>query len=171
MSDDKNQPGVTPPPKRRRSLKAVPPAPVPDEPPSRGPGRPKADIDWKKAGKLFERQATIGDVAAFFDVSRETMERRCLSDLGMDIVDFKAQFRSKGRAKILNLLWDQAEQKKNTYVMLELARHFLKLTPNDAPYGSDEDAKANASNETVTVYETQWGGTAEQPTPKSPAEE
>jgi hypothetical protein len=49
------------------------------KPNSKGPGRPKINIDWDDLDKLLALQCTLEEVAFFFDVSPDTIQRRVKS--------------------------------------------------------------------------------------------
>lgn len=59
-------------------------------------GRPKAIIDWERVGEMFEAECTVVGVCATIGIDPETLNRRCRTDLKMDLVAFKQQKKAKG---------------------------------------------------------------------------
>jgi hypothetical protein len=58
--------------------------------------RPKADIDWKKVGKLLQAQCSAVGIASMFGISTDTLYLRCKQDLKMDFTAFSAEKKSEG---------------------------------------------------------------------------
>lgn len=59
--------------------------------------RPKKPIDQEQLEKLAEKQWSIEQIAAFFRVSRDTIERRYAAKI--------AEAKQRGGAKLLDLAW------------------------------------------------------------------
>lgn len=58
--------------------------------------RPKAVIDWQKAGQLYEAGATTEGVAATFGVSPDTLYKVCQRELKIGLSAFVQEKRAKG---------------------------------------------------------------------------
>ncbi len=59
-------------------------------------GRRKADIDWDRVGEMFEAECTVEGVAATIGVDRDTLYKRCKTDLKSDLSTFKQQKKARG---------------------------------------------------------------------------
>lgn len=67
----------------------------------RGPEPKKQNsINWDEVEKLFSYQCTNIEVAAFFDVSLETLERACLATHGIKLAEFSLKKKAVGRVKL-----------------------------------------------------------------------
>lgn len=64
-------------------------------------GRPRKQINWTQAAKLVELFCTQEEIAMFFDVSKDTLERACVRDCKISFAAFcdKGQFKGKLSAK------------------------------------------------------------------------
>lgn len=80
-------------------------------------GRPRKPVDLEVLSKLAERQWTTKELAAFFGVSIETMDRR--------FADHINQARARGTAKLRDLQWDIAVNKKDTKMVIWLGKQYL----------------------------------------------
>lgn len=68
---------------------------------TRGPKPIKQNsINWDEVEKLFSYQCTQIEVAAFFDVSLDTLERACLRDHGIKLAEFSLKKKAVGRVKL-----------------------------------------------------------------------
>jgi hypothetical protein len=75
-------------------------------------GRPRIDddINWTELKKLVSYQCTEVELAAFFDVSVRTLERRFQEKFGETFADFIAKKKPAGRAKVKKIQFALAEQ-------------------------------------------------------------
>lgn len=74
----------------------------------RGPEPRK--LDWDEVGKLVSFQCTQEEVASFFSISVDTLDRACQRDLGMKLAEYWGQKKAVGRIKARKLLWQHAEK-------------------------------------------------------------
>ena len=63
---------------------------------TKGPGRPRIEIDWEQAAKMFESGAKVRGVAARIGCDEDTLAKRCREDLKTDLSEFRQQKRAKG---------------------------------------------------------------------------
>lgn len=80
-------------------------------------------IDWKKADKLFMIQCTCAEVAAFLEISIDTLRRRCQQDHSMTIVAYRDIKKNGGRASLRRMQWSLAE--KNAAMSMFLGKQYL----------------------------------------------
>lgn len=78
--------------------------------------RPKIEINPIEVEKLAAMQCTNSEIAAFFDCSQDTIERRFAAEL--------AKGREKGKAKLRRLQWQSAE-KGNVVMQIWLGKQIL----------------------------------------------
>jgi hypothetical protein len=79
-------------------------------------GRPPAAVNREELMKLAERQWTVGEIAAFFRVSRDTIERR----FAADIIEAK----ERGVAKLRDLQWRRAMEGSDK-IIVHMSKHYL----------------------------------------------
>lgn len=92
--------------------------------------RPRIEIDKKQFEKLCGLQCTKEDIAGFFDVSEDTIDRFCKREYKES---FAAVFSKKRRIGLVSLRksgFDLA--RKNAAVHIFYAKNFLGMTDNYA---------------------------------------
>lgn len=72
----------------------------------RGRGQPKKELSTESVRKLCAMQCTDAELAAFFDVSRKTIERRKKDD--PEFAEAMEHGRAKGRASLRHAMFQQA---------------------------------------------------------------
>jgi hypothetical protein len=95
--------------------------------------RPKKFIDPEQVEKLAGMHCTTEEIASFFDVSRDTIERR--------FQDIILRGRQMGKAKLRRLQWQTAES-GNVIMQIWLGKQLLNQS--DAPK-TDGDAEVKPS--------------------------
>ena len=78
-------------------------------------------IDPEILCKLAERQWTVPEIAAFFGVSRDTIERRFAEKV--------TQSRHNGAAKLRDLQWKKAIQ-GDSRMIIHMSKHYLGQRDN-----------------------------------------
>lgn len=63
-------------------------------------GRPRIDIDWEEFDKLCAIQATLNEIAAWFNCSIDTIENRCWEEKEMRFSDYFAQKAATGKISL-----------------------------------------------------------------------
>lgn len=63
-------------------------------------GRPRLKINWDEVTKLISYQCTQKEIAAFFDVSVDTLERACVRDLGCRFADLWENRKLLGKIRL-----------------------------------------------------------------------
>lgn len=64
------------------------------------PGRPRIQINWEEFDKLASYQCTQEEIAAFFDISLDTLENACVRDRGCKLSELWTKRRFTGRTKL-----------------------------------------------------------------------
>ncbi len=86
--------------------------------------RPQIKLDEEKIWKLARRQWTHEEIAAFFNVSADTIARR--------YADLIEKARHAGRAKLKDTLWSQAfAAKRSDKIFLHAVNRFIGPIPKD----------------------------------------
>ncbi len=78
--------------------------------------RPIKPIDDEQLMKLAAMHCSVGEIAAFFDVSRDTIERRYAAEI--------SKGREMGKSKLRRLQWQSAE-KGNVVMQIFLGKQYL----------------------------------------------
>jgi len=89
-----------------------------------GKGRPKIQIDWTAFDKLCGMQCTKREIADFFDVSEDTIDRACKRDHKVNFAVYFAQKAAKGRISLRRKQWDVAMAGNNT-MLIWLGKQYL----------------------------------------------
>jgi hypothetical protein len=88
----------------------------------RGP-EPKK-INWVEFEKLVAIQATQEEIADFFDISVDTLDRACQRDLGRKLAEVWDKKKNLGRVKLKKIQFDLAEQ-GSAIMAIFLGKHLL----------------------------------------------
>lgn len=68
----------------------------------------KKPIDWDQVTKLFTYQCYEYEVADFFNMTLDNLDKRCKAELGLSLSEFRRQKKSIGRVKLRKALLDKA---------------------------------------------------------------
>lgn len=74
-------------------------------------GYRKKQIDWQNVEKLMSYHLTQKDVAHYYDISVDALEKYCLEDNGILLSDFWSKKKSIGRVKLRNIQFDIAQSR------------------------------------------------------------
>lgn len=94
------------------------------------------DIDEFK--KLCEIHCTLDEIAGFFDVSIDTVERFCKRELGETFAECYKKFSAGGKISLRRVMWQKALS-GNTKMMIWLSK-------NELGYRDHLDIKGDAGN-------------------------
>lgn len=86
-------------------------------------GRPKIDIDWNELDKLCQMQCTLVEIASWFKVSEDTIERRCKETHGITFQEYFNQKRSGGLVALRRTQFQLAM--KNPAMAIFLGKNYL----------------------------------------------
>lgn len=90
-------------------------------------GRPKLNIDFKTLEKLCSIQCTAEEIAGYFDVSIDTLDRRIKEEYGINFAEYFAQNKSKGKISLRRSQY-QAAINGNTTMLVWLGKNWLNQT-------------------------------------------
>lgn len=96
-------------------------------PKKRGPKGPRKLIDWEVFDKLCGFQCTIQEIASWFDMSVDSVERRILENFGMKFAEVAEEKRGKGRVSLRRAQF-QAALAGNTALLIWLGKQYLGQT-------------------------------------------
>ena len=86
--------------------------------------RPRKEIDQDNFEKLCGLFCTLDDIAAFFKVSRDTVERWCKRTYKEGFAEVYKKFSAKGRTSLRR--WQfQAAEKGSTAMLIFLGKNYL----------------------------------------------
>lgn len=120
----------------------------------RKPGRPRIEIDWEQFDKLCAMQATLVEIASWFNCTIDTIENRCKSDQGMLFSEYWAQKAAKGKISLRRKQLDVA-MSGNVSMLIWLGKQYLNqkdksetlvdtVKPIQLAYALDSDEKDKA---------------------------
>ena len=98
-------------------------------------GRPKIEVNWKQVDSMLAYQCTLEEVAAFLDVSQDTVERRTKEDQGMTFAEYSKVKRKIGLISLRRTGFEMA--KKHPAVYIFHAKNMLGLTDQLEVTGED----------------------------------
>lgn len=81
-------------------------------------------IKWKEFDKLCAMQCTLSEIAAWFECSEDTIERRVKKSKKMKFADYYAQKKEKGFVALRRLQWQKAKKGSNT-MLIWLGKQWL----------------------------------------------
>lgn len=88
--------------------------------------------------KLCELHCTLDEIAGFFDVSRDTIERWCKRQFKETFAECYKKFSASGKISLRRVMWQKALQ-GNTKMMIWLSK-------NELGYRDHLDIKGDAGN-------------------------
>lgn len=87
-------------------------------------GRPRKEIDWDDFDRLALIQCTLREIAAWFDVSEDTIEARVKETHGVTFAEHLAQRSCKGKVSLRRKQY-QAAMGGNTALLIFLGKQWL----------------------------------------------
>ena len=89
-------------------------------------GRPHKEIDKDNFISLCELQCTLEEIAGFFKVSQDTIERWCKRELKLNFAEAFKKYSAKGRISLRRAQFKLAE--KNAAMAIFLGKNYLGQT-------------------------------------------
>lgn len=133
---------------------------------SGGRGRPKIEIDQEQFESLCELQCTQREMASFFRVSEDTIERWCKRTYDKKFCDVYEDYAGSGKIRLRRMMMQQAETTPS--VAIFLAKNWLGMTDKqeikatthtddsskamDAWFAAKKDKTKNADTGTVVEF-------------------
>ena len=87
-------------------------------------GRPKIEIDFAEVDKLCQIQCTGEEIASFFEISYDTLERRCKEQFKVSFAEYIKEKSSKGKSSLRRLQW-KAAMNGNVTMLMWLGKQYL----------------------------------------------
>lgn len=95
----------------------------------------KIIVDWKKIDRLLAIFCTGEEVAGVFDISYDTLERRCKEDKEISFADYSKLKRGKGKTSLRRKQWLLANT--NPAMAIFLGKNYLNQTDKHEFTGKD----------------------------------
>lgn len=83
--------------------------------------------DWEEFGKLCGIQCTLSEIAAYYDVSEDTIERAVKRTHKLKFADYFKQKRKKGFVSLRRTMWQLALKGDKT-MLIWLSKQHLEFT-------------------------------------------
>lgn len=91
-------------------------------------GRKLKQIDWVQFDKLCAIQCTQAEIASWFDVSVDTIDRLVKRVHKMYFAEYYSQKKKKGLISLRRAQWQQACEAKSTAMLIWLGKQYLGQT-------------------------------------------
>lgn len=89
-------------------------------------GRPIKEINWEEFEKLCAIQCTLGEIAAWFCCSEDTIERRVQEEYGQTFAEVFSQKKKIGKMSLRRTLFQKA-QEGNPTLLIWLSKQHLGM--------------------------------------------
>ena len=86
-------------------------------------GRPKIELNWNRFAELCEHQDTLAGIAAAFDCSEDTIERRAKEYFGHTFADVSADLRQVGTTSLRRKQYEIA-MAGDLRMLIHLGKHW-----------------------------------------------
>jgi hypothetical protein len=100
-------------------------------------GRPRLEIDYEILKKLCVLQCTLEEIAGWFEVSPDTIERRIKEQYGVTFAEYYAKASMRGKIHIRRKQM-QVAKSGNVTMLIWLGKQYLGQKENPAPQVEDE---------------------------------
>ncbi len=87
-------------------------------------GRPKIEIDFAEVDKLCQIQCTGEEISSFFEISYDTLERRCKEQFKVSFAEYIKEKSAKGKSSLRRLQW-RAATNGNVTMLIWLGKQYL----------------------------------------------
>jgi hypothetical protein len=107
-------------------------------------GRPKIEIDFAEVDKLCQIQCTGEEIASFFEISYDTLERRCKEQFKVSFAEYIKEKSAKGKSSLRRLQW-KAAMNGNVTMLIWLGKQYLGQTDktnyvDESSYNDNKEA-------------------------------
>lgn len=107
--------------------------------------RPRKELNWDEFDKLCGIHATRRELAGWFEVSEDTIERRCQEEFGMSFASYVEQRQSPGKISLRRKQYEVA-MSGNVSMLIWLGKQYLGQKDN-----LESDIKIDAGGISITV--------------------
>lgn len=87
-------------------------------------GRPKIEVDFAEIDKLCQIQCTGEEIASFFEISYDTLERRCKEQFKVSFAEYIKEKSAKGKSSLRRMQW-KAAMNGNVTMLIWLGKQYL----------------------------------------------
>ena len=87
-------------------------------------GRPKIEVNFAEVDKLCQIQCTGEEIASFFGISYDTLERRCKEQFKVSLAEYIKEKSAKGKSSLRRLQW-KAAMNGNVTMLIWLGKQYL----------------------------------------------
>ncbi len=108
-------------------------------------GNLRIEIDFGILERLCVIQCTLAEVAAFFAVSEDTIERRVKEEYGVKFADYYATKKGAGKAALRRKMFDLAEE-GNVTLLIWLSKNYLGMSDKQTIGGTGGDITIRVSH-------------------------
>lgn len=107
-------------------------------------GRPKIEVDFSEVDKLCQIQCTGEEIASFFGISYDTLERRCKEQFKMSLAEYIKEKSAKGKSSLRRLQW-KAAMNGSVTMLIWLGKQYLGQTDktnyiDESNYNNNKEA-------------------------------
>lgn len=90
--------------------------------------RKRIPIDYNQMDKLLALQATLQEVAFYFNCSEDTIERSVMRDKKMTFKEYREIKKQAGLISLRRAQWRKATEKMDTTMLIFLGKQYLGQT-------------------------------------------
>lgn len=113
-------------------------------------GPKEKPIDWEHADKLCLIQCTLDEIAMFFNVSPDTIERRCERENGMKYAEYHKRKSVGGKISLRRAMFRKAIDGDNATMQIWLSKQYLGMKDQlDTTINDDSRSKPTVINVNV----------------------
>lgn len=116
-------------------------------------GRPPVEINWVEFEKLCAIHCTLVEMAGWFGVSEDTIERKVRKHYGQTFAEVYALKAGKGKISLRRKMFEAAYS-GNTALLIWLSKQHLGMSEK-------VEQKTETKAETHVVFKAKWGSNTE----------
>ena len=120
---------------------------------ARGVGRPQKEIDWHEFDKLCEIQCTLREIAAWFECSEDTIERRVEKTHGVKFAEYFDQKAVTGKISLRRKQF-QVAMGGDRVMLIWLGKQLLNQTEKQHVVTTDETEKSKSQELEASIRQT-----------------
>ena len=129
---------------------------MPRKPTGKPNGRPPIDIDWQQFDKLCLMQATLSEIAGWFDCEERTIENKVTSKFGISFFEYFKKKSAGGKISLRRKQYEMALS-GNVSLLIWLGKQYLNQRdepPKEETNDSSIDSLINALDLTARAIQT-----------------
>ena len=129
---------------------------MPRKPTGKPNGRPPIDIDWQQFDKLCLMQATLSEIAGWFDCEERTIENKVTGKFGISFFEYFKKKSAGGKISLRRKQYEMALS-GNVSLLIWLGKQYLNQRdepPKEETNDSSIDSLINALDLTARAIQT-----------------